>query len=157
LEDFIFYLWWREADQESNHLATGACPTTMSGRTFAIDFDDWWEPRVSNHRRPLTFAVGAFQRLSLCFPEFLPAKLWRTEFGWRPTDKNPLVWEFKGAHVARYDWLHAPPRFTQSGHPRQPIMGRWIVAKSAWGELTRKHGSFRMLDDFQHFSNDIEC
>lgn len=155
-DDYIFHFWWRECGGEANEVSANTCPTTMSGRTFAFDFDDWWEPHNKQRRRPLTFAVGGHQRLALCFPEFLPARLWRSEFGWQPADNNPLVWRSGNQTVARYECIHSIPRFTQSGHPRQPILGRWIIAKSAWEELTKTRGPFQMRDEFQRFSSNIE-
>jgi hypothetical protein len=104
----------------------------------------------------LTFAVGGQQRLALCFPEFLPARLWRNEFGWQPANDNPLMWQSGNQTVARYECIHSIPRFTQSGHPRQPVLGRWIVTKSAWEELSKTHGPLQMCDDLQRFSSNVE-
>jgi hypothetical protein len=128
----------------------------MSGRTFAFDFGDWFEPRIMQGKRPLTFAVGGPQRLALCFPEFMPAMMWRTEFGWQPFPENPLVWQKDGRSVARYQCIHGTPRFTQSGHPRQPILWRWLVKRDEWEILLKTRGPFRWRDDFEHFSSDVE-
>lgn len=137
-------------------ISSGHCPTTMSGRTFAFDFKDWWEPDISRGKRPITFAVGGQQRLVFCFPEFMPASLWRSEFGWQPASDNPLVWLAANQPIARYEYVHGALRFTQSGHPCQPRLCRWLVKKSAWESLAKKHGPFRMRDDFQRFSSDVE-
>ena len=155
-EDFIFRLWWEESSVDSKEVSSGGCPTTMSGRTFAFDFDDWCEPHFRRGIRPMTFAIGGQQRLTLCFPEFMPARLWRSEFGWQPASDNPLVWLAANRPVARYECVHGVPRFTQSGHPRQPLLCRWLVKKSAWESLAKIHGSFRLRDDFQKFSSDVE-
>lgn len=128
----------------------------MSGRTFALDFDEWWEPQFKHGKRPLTFAVGGHQRLALCSPEFMPARLWRTEFGWWPAGNNPLVWLAESGPVVRYEWIHGIPRFTQTGHPRQPVLGRWVVKKSAWDSVTKTHGPLRMRDEFQRFPSNVE-
>ena len=155
-EDFIFLLWWEEGSAESKEVSSGRCPTTMSGRTFAFAFDDWWEPHHKRGKRPITFAVGGHQRLGLCFPEFMPARLWRSKFGWQPAGDNPLVWLAGGRPVARYERIHAVPRSTQSGHPRQALLGRWVVKRSAWESLAEAHGPFRMCDDFQRFPSNVE-
>ena len=156
LDDFIFRLWWQEGSPDSMEVMPEGCPTTLSGRTFAFDFEDWWEPYIKPGKRPLTYAVGGQQRLTLCFPEFMPAKLWRSEFGWRPAMEYPLVWLAENQPVARYEFIHGTPRFTHSSHPRQPVIGRWVVKKSAWERVEKSHGLLRMRDDFQHFSSDVE-
>jgi len=155
-EDFIFRLWWDEGDADSKEITSDACPTTMSGRTFAFDFDEWWEPSLKHGKRPVTFAVGGHQRLAICFPEFMPARLWRDEFGWRPAKHNPLIWLAGNEPVARYECIHGVTRFTRSGHPRQPVLGRWLVKKATWKSLEGSHGPFRIRDDFQRFSSNVE-
>jgi hypothetical protein len=155
-DDYIFRFWWEEGSDESKSVSSRPCPTTMSGRTFSFDFGDWFEPRIKTGQRPLTFAVGGHQRLALCFPEFMPAMMWRTEFGWQPLPENPLVWQKDTRPVARYECIHGTPRFTQSGHPRQPVLGRWLVKRNEWETLLKTRGPFRWRDDFEHFSSDVE-
>jgi hypothetical protein len=104
----------------------------------------------------MTFAVGGHQRLGICFPEFMPARLWRSELNWQPASDNPHLWLEAGRPVARYEIVHGAPRFTQSGHPRQPILGRWVIKKSAWESMTKTLGPLRSRDDFQRFSSNIE-
>lgn len=155
-EDFALMVWWEETTGDGLPPQSHSCPTTLSGRTFAFSLNQWWEPPVKPGQRPLTFAVGGQHRLALCFPVFLPARLWREEFGWNPAPDNPLIWMADGRVVARYERLHGPPRLTQSGHPRQPRLDRWLVKKSIWQELCDRHGPLRMLDDFQHVASDVE-
>lgn len=155
-DDYIFRFWWEEVSDESKAVSPRPCPTTMSGRTFAFDFSDWFEPQTKPGKRPLTFAVGGRQRLALCFPEFMPAMMWRTEFGWQSSPENPLLWRKDGYPVARYECIHGTPRLTQSGHPRQPILGRWLVKRIEWEILLKARGPFRWRDDFEHFSSDVE-
>jgi hypothetical protein len=155
-EDVIFRFWWEEGSPDARSVSPSGCPTTMSGRTFAFDFDDWWEPYVKRGSRPMTFAVGGHQRLGICFPEFMPARLWRSELNWQPASDNPLLWLEAGRPVARYELVHGTPRFTQSGHPRQPILGRWVIKKSAWEIMTKTIGPLRSCDDFQRFSSNAE-
>lgn len=154
-DDFIFRLWWEESHLESNVVSSGQCPTTLGGRTFAFDFKDWWEPYISPGKRPITFAVGGQQRLAFCFLEFMPARLWLSDFGWRPANDNPLVWMAANSLVARYESVHGIPRFTQSSHSRQPRLSRWLVKKPVWEDLAKTNGPFRMCDDFEHCPNDV--
>ena len=88
--DFIFRLWWAESREDSTVASQKVCPTTMSGRTFAFDFSKWWEPNYSNGRRPLAFAVGGHQRLGICFPELMPAKMWRDLFWMATGNRQPV-------------------------------------------------------------------
>lgn len=155
-EDFALMVWWEETTKDGLPTRSHSCPATLSGRTFAFSMNQWWEPRVKPEQRPLTFAVGGQHRLTLCFPVFLPARLWREEFGWNPAPDNPLIWMADGCVVARYERLHGPPRLTQSGHPRQPRLDRWLVKRSVWETLSNARGPFRMLDDFQQLASDVE-
>jgi len=155
-DDLILRVWWEENSHEVGQDEQRRCPTTLSGRTFVFGLRDWWEPPTQKGERPVACFVGGRQRLMLCHPEFFPARLWRTEFGWHPVPQNPLLWFYEGRPVARYERIHGPPRFTQSGHPRQPLLGRWLVKKWAWESVFAQHGPLRMCDDFQRFPSDVE-
>jgi hypothetical protein len=155
-QDFALSVWWEETAGHEVPVQSHSCPTTLSGRTFAFVLEQWWEPQIKRGQRPLTFAVGGQHRLAFCFPVFLPARLWREEFGWNPAPDNPLVWLADGQVVARYERLHGPPRQTQSGHPRQPQLERWLMKRSAWEEIFNTHGPFRIFDDYEQFSSDVE-
>jgi hypothetical protein len=154
-DDYIFRFWWEEGSEESNAISSHSCPTTMSGRTFVFDFGNWFEFEIELGKRPLTFAVGGQQRLALCFPEFMPALMWRTEFGWEPSPENPLVWFKEGRAVGRYESIHGPPRFTRSGNTRQPVLGRWLVKRDEWENL-KTRCQVRWRDEFEHFPSDVE-
>jgi hypothetical protein len=155
-DDYVFLLWSEEGTDETREVSSHRCPTTMNGRTFALFLGSWWEPQIPLGKRPLAFAVGAQRLLHACCPDFFPARLWVTEFGWKPSPLNPLLWLENSEPVARYERIHGVPRFTHSGHPRQPLLGRWLVRKSSWGRLSKERGPFRMFDDFQRFSSDVE-
>lgn len=154
-EDLIFRFWWEEGSVDSGTVHGWGCPTTLSGRTFPFHWEVWWEQKVKVGMRPVAFAAGGHQRLSFSFPEFVPAKMWGTDFGWRPSHQNPLVWLCDGKPIARYELVHGPLRSTQTGHPRQPLIGRWVVKKAAWEQAIGKN-SFRPRDDFERFPSNVE-
>jgi hypothetical protein len=154
--DFIFRLWWAEGTTDSHDVDPHHCPTTLNGRTFVLNMGDWWELSYRRGKRPLAFAVGAQHKLALSFLEFFPARLWVTDFKWKPSPKTPLVWLEDGKPVARYERLHGEVRHTNSGHPRQPVLSRWLVKRASWEKLVSEHGPFRMLDDFERFSSNAE-
>jgi hypothetical protein len=153
-EDFALRVWWQE-DQSTKGIVSHPCPTTLNGRTFAFHYGNWWEPQLPEGSRPLTFGVGGHNRLTLSSLEMFPAAAW-LEFGWTPSPTNPLVWLSGGDQVARYERLHGPPRSTRSGHPRQPLMNRWLVKRDAWEVAKRKLGPLRMFDDFERLRSDVE-
>jgi len=155
-DDYVFRLWWEEGTDGTREVSSHRCPTTMNGRTFAFDLGNWWEPQIPPGKRPLAFAVGAQHLLTGCSADSFPARLWVTEFGWKPSSQNPLIWLEHNEPVVRYERIHGVPRFTHWGHARQPLVGRWLVKKSSRERLSKEPGPFRMFDDFERFSSDAE-
>ena len=154
--DYILDFWWEEGVEDNSTVSTHGCPTTLSGRTFALNIGDWWEPSIKRDSRPLVFAVGGQQRLTYSFPQFFPARIWLSEFGWSPSLTDPMVWVSDGIPVVYHERIHGMPRSTQSGHPRQPLLDRWIVKRSEWDRVAARCGPFKMRDDFRTYQSNIE-
>jgi hypothetical protein len=153
-DDIVFRLWSQKDSDSAQVVSTSHCPRTLSGRTFVFKFDNWWEPSRSPH--PTVFAVGGHQRLLFSFPEFLPSRIWVTQFGWDPSSSDPLRWSRAGTPVARHERLHGAPRSPNSGQPRQPMVDRWLVKRDTWNRISEEQGPFVMKDDFQMYASDVE-
>lgn len=152
-DDFILNAW--QEGVSSQEVSPTQCLSTFCGRTFVFIHDDWLEPHQPG-RSPIAFVVGGQQNLWNCFPEFLPSKRWINEFGWQPSDANPLIWHYRDEVVARYENIHGPVRRARSGHFRQPLLSRWIAKKSVFDEIQNRFGPFRMINDFNCYKCDLE-
>ena len=156
-EDIIFRLWCAETDSDPQIVRSSSCPSTLSGRTFGLNLSDWWEPGNPAWIPPsglcgwrattayLVFSQNSFRHV-----------FWKDEFGWMPSPDNPLVWLAGDQPVARYERFHGTLRSTHSGHPRQPLLCRWLVKRKIWEKLETDHGPFRLFNDFERFESDAE-
>jgi hypothetical protein len=147
--DVRYHVWWETAPKEEE-IRGWSVPTTISARSFCWLLSDWWEPRVSEKRRPIAFVPGGFQRLPHSFVDWVPARAWVQELGWEPDSSNPLIWVKNGRRVARYQRLHGQARRTQNYHHRQPVLGRWLVTEAAFENICETIGEMRRVDDIDH-------
>jgi hypothetical protein len=148
--DVHFNVWWEQHRKDESKVAPSRLPTTISARTFCWWLGDWWQPSAQETIRPLAFVPGGFQRLAHCFVDWFPARAWIHEFGWVASMSHPLVWTLAEKPVARFERLHGHTRDTQNYHYRQPVLGRWVIKKSAFSNISERLGGLRRCDDIAH-------
>ena len=120
--DFVLNLWYEKSSRDTTQLLQETRPTTMSGRTFSLDWENWWEPST---QRTLSYGSGGQMRLVNCFPACFPASIWKTKFSWEPLTDNPLIWQFQGQPVVRYERIHGKVDLGDD-LARQPLLERWL-------------------------------
>jgi hypothetical protein len=152
-DDFILYLWFEK--EYSQQIDSRKCPSTFTGRTFILFFEDWLEPIIAD-QYPLAFIVGGHQRLSLSFTDFFPSQKWKHDFGWQPSSNTPLVWKSNDEEVVKHQRIHGPIRRSRRGHSRQPILDRWVITRTEFERINNEFGPFKMYDEFEHFKCDLE-
>jgi hypothetical protein len=155
-EDFSLCLWWEESSGDERHIETVGVPTCPSGRSFVSWLGNWYEPARPIGRRTAAFFTGGSQRLINSFLQIVPARLWRTNLGWEPDPRNPLVWLKNGQPVSRYQRLHGIPRHTNGPYHRQPIMDRWLVKEAAFAEMLAELHEPQRQSVFARHSNSFE-
>lgn len=124
--DYTLYYFFAEPDANT-------FPSFVPlGRSVLLREDNYYEPTIEIGQRSIATFSGGLHRFSHQTLEVLPTRLWRTNFGWEPSDHSPLIWSCDGTPVARYDRAAGPVRFNSGGpHHRSPRMHRWVVKRTA--------------------------
>ncbi|MEM8671902.1 MAG: ATP-binding protein [Planctomycetota bacterium] len=140
--------YWLEEFSDSLVIESSSVTTCPGGRLFP-----WWigEPMVlATDKYVSGLFVGGRQRLSHAQLEIRPPLTWRTKLGWSPDPENPLVWRRDDEVVAMYDQRHGTLRDNRGHNYRQPVMSRWLVADSAYDQMTETFGELISRHTFQH-------
>lgn len=146
-EDFVYECWFQERPQ-SIHPSNGM-PTTLNGRSFAWMLGtNWWERRMPAGSRSITFRTGGCQQLLHCFPEVIPSRIWLSEFGWRPSESDPYLWNKDGVPVARFESLHGPLDSHTTYAGRSPVLHRWVVNANALDDLMTSAPTMTWSEEF---------
>jgi hypothetical protein len=108
--------------------------TTINGRTFALYYDDRYDPTDINEPvQGMTYKAGGIgefiNQSMLCYPSLI----WSQIFNWYPSIDNPLIWLEEGFPVVRFEHLLGRTRDSvQDQLHRQPFLQRWVCSKKVF-------------------------